>query len=140
MILLVEDSEDDVFFMERAMRKTHLSLPMHVAHNGREALDYLQAVGKYSDRVTFPIPSLIFLDLKLPLVHGFEVLDWIKKQPSLKSLPVAILTSSPEDRDREKASALGASAYLVKPPTAEVLLKTLHSLAGIDADSDSAIN
>jgi CheY-like chemotaxis protein len=130
MILLVEDDENDVFFLKRALQKARLSLPMHVATNGREALDYLQAVGKYSDRAVYPIPSLIFLDLKLPFVHGFEVLAWIRQQPSLNHIPVAVLTSSPEQCDREKAQSLGAKAFLVKPPNPEMLLQLFQSLPG----------
>lgn len=123
MILLVEDDSDDVFLMERAMKKARLSLPMYNAKNGQEAIDYLQGVGKYSARATYPIPSLIFLDLKLPFVHGFEVLEWIKQQPALNHLPVVMLTSSLEESDRKKAEKLGAQGFLIKPPTPEKLLQ-----------------
>src|ERR1700691_1681169 len=106
MILLIEDNEDDVFILKRAMGKLQKWIPMYVAINGQEALDYLRAVGNYKDRKTFPVPSLIFLDLKLPKVHGFEVLTWINQQPEFKNIPVAILTSSPEERDRKRAEEL----------------------------------
>ena len=106
MILLVEDNEDDVFLMERALKKASIERPMHVAKDGRQAMEYLQAVGQYSDRNAFPLPSLIFLDLKLPFVQGFQVLEWINQQPSLKQIPVVILTSSSEQSDRDKADAL----------------------------------
>jgi CheY-like chemotaxis protein len=125
IILLVEDNEDDVFLMEYALTKTKLNLPMHVADDGQEALDYLGGIGKYSDRAAYPFPSILFLDLKLPFVHGFEVLTWIRDQPSLRELKVVILTSSPEERDRQQAQELGAKAYLVKPPTAQMLLQVL---------------
>ena len=128
MILLVEDESDDVFLMERAMKKTKLSFPMHNAKNGQEALDYLQGTGKYSDRATYPIPELIFLDLKIPFIHGFEVLRWIKQQPPLKDIPVVVLTSSLEQSDREKVRELGAHSFLIKPPVAETLLKTFQDL------------
>lgn len=134
MILLVEDNEDDVFLMKRAMQKLPLAEAMHIAINGREALDYLQGVGKFADRTGYPIPSLIFLDLKLPFVHGFEVLDWISHQPSLKQVPVAVLTSSPEESDREKAYRLGAKVFLIKPPTSEMLRGVLQ-LRARDASS-----
>jgi CheY-like chemotaxis protein len=123
MILLVEDDSDDVFLIERAMKKARLSLPMHNAKNGQEAIDYLQGVGRYSDRAMYPIPSLIFLDLKLPFVHGFEVLEWIKQQSALNHLPVIMLTSSLEESDRQKAEKLGAQGFLIKPPTPEKLLQ-----------------
>jgi CheY-like chemotaxis protein len=125
MILLVEDSEDDVFLLEWALKKAKLSPPMYHAKDGQEALDYLQAQGKYSDRATYPLPSLILLDLKLPYVHGFEVLRWIRGQPSLKEVPVNMLTSSLEDRDRQRAFDLGANGFFIKPPTPETLREML---------------
>jgi len=131
MILLVEDNEDDVFLMERALEKASIERPMHVAQDGRQALEYLQAVGQYADRNSFPIPSLIFLDLKLPFVQGFQVLEWINQQPSLKKIPVVILTSSSEQSDRDKAEALGARSFLVKPPTADMLRGIFQSFPGI---------
>jgi len=126
MILLVEDNEDDVFIMERAMLKLPLKHRMHVAADGRQAVDYLQGSGKYSDRLAYPIPSLIFLDLKLPFLHGFEILEWINTQRLLKNVPVAILTSSAEPKDREKAIRLGAKTFLVKPPTPETLTQVFE--------------
>ena len=72
----------------------------------------------------------MFLDLKLPYVHGFEVLTWIRQKPSLRKLPVMILTSSPEERDRQQAEKLGAQAYCVKPPTREMVLEVLAPLLG----------
>jgi CheY-like chemotaxis protein len=127
-ILLVEDDENDVFLMERAMSKANLGGPIHVAVNGQEAIDYLSGKGKFSDRTIYPLPHCIFLDLKLPFIHGFEVLEWIRTQPSLQEINVLILTSSGEDRDRERANQLGAKAYLVKPPTAQSLLEVIQYL------------
>ena len=127
-ILLVEDDEHDIFFMERAMVKANLDPPIHVATNGQDAIDYLRGVGKYPDRATYPLPGCIFLDLKLPFVHGFEVLEWLRSEPPpLRDINVLILTSSPEERDRQRAHELGAKAYLVKPPTPEKLLEALKS-------------
>src|ERR1051325_6875350 len=93
-ILLVEDDENDVFFMRRAMQKTNLSLPMHVVMDGQSAMDYLDGTGEYQDRTEYPLPVAVFLDLKLPYVHGFEVLSWIREKPALHGLPVIVLTSS----------------------------------------------
>ena len=124
-ILLVEDDENDVFLMTRALSKAKLAKPMHVATNGREALEYLGGEGIYSNRADHPLPECIFLDLKLPFVHGFEVMEWLRQQPSLEKINVYVLTSSPEDRDRTRAKELGAKAYLVKPPTPQMLLEVL---------------
>lgn len=125
--MLIEDNEDDVFIMRRAMRNLG-SPPMYVAKDGREALNYLKIIGTYDDQKLFQTLSVIFLDLKLPLMHGFEVLAWIKQQPLLKDIPVAILTSSPEERDRRRAEELGAKMFLVKPPTPEMLQEAFRAL------------
>lgn len=120
-ILLVEDDENDVFLMERALSKAKCAMPMHIVFNGQEALDYLEGRGQYVDRAAHPLPECVFLDLKLPFVHGFEVLAWIRRQPALENISVFVLTSSPEERDRKKALELGAKTFLVKPPSAEML-------------------
>lgn len=120
IFLLVEDNEDDVFFMERAFQQAGVHNPLHVVRNGEEAIDYLSGQHDYLDRERYPVPDLIFLDLKMPGVNGFEVLKWMREQ-SLK-LPVAVLTSSPEEIDREQAFDLGAECYLLKPPTKEMVL------------------
>jgi len=128
-ILLVEDDADDVFFMEMALSKAHLAPPVHVSRNGQDAIDYLAGNGQYADRSAHPLPGCIFLDLKLPFVDGFEVLEWLRREPSIGDLTVFILTSSPEDRDRQRAKQLGAKAYLLKPPTAQMLLEVMERCA-----------
>jgi CheY-like chemotaxis protein len=126
IILLVEDDEDDVFLMERALSQTRLEVTMHIATNGQEAIDYLSGNGPYGDRAAHPLPALIFLDLKLPFVNGFEVLEWMRSRPALSDIQVLVLTSSPEDRDRQRAQNLGVKAYLVKPPTPQMLLEAFR--------------
>jgi len=128
LILLVEDTADDVFFLRRALKKAQINNPFQVVVHGQEAIDYLAGNGKYSDRIKFPLPGVVLLDLKLPLVDGFEVLAWIRTQPLLSALPVAILTSSSEKRDRQRALELGAKAYLVKPPDEMMMRDLFHSL------------
>lgn len=130
-ILLVEDDENDVFLLEWALQKTKLQIPVNVVVDGQAALDYLGSVQKYADRTAYPLPAIIFLDLKLPYVHGFEVLRWIREQPFLRDIQVHILSASAEPRDRLKASELGANGYLIKPPTPEMLLPILQPLAAV---------
>lgn len=129
IILLIEDNEDDVFLMRRALRDAKVEIPVQVAGDGQEALDYLQGVGKFGDRGAHPVPSLVFLDLKLPYVHGFEVLGWIRGESAMKNLPVVVLTSSSEERDRQRAEELGAKGYLVKPPTADMIREAMNHLS-----------
>jgi CheY-like chemotaxis protein len=114
-ILLVEDEENDVLFMQMALEKAGLASALRVAEDGQEAIDYLRGEGKFADRGRFPMPALVFLDLKLPRVMGMEVLKWMREQPALSTMVVVMLTSSQQRSDIEKACALGANSYLVKP-------------------------
>jgi two-component system response regulator len=113
-ILLVEDDENDAFFVERAMHKIGMTNPVRNARDGQEAIDYLSGAGKFARRADFPLPGLILLDLKLPLVMGLAVLKWIRENSGL-SVIVIILSSSAEPSDLAAAYRLGANAYLVKP-------------------------
>lgn len=130
-ILLVEDNDDDVFAMKRALKLTGVSNPLQVVTDGQQALDYLSGAAEYANREKHPLPFLVFLDLKLPYVHGFEVLAWLQRHPELKSIVVIVLTSSAEERDHDKAYALGARSYLVKPPTADNLKDVFNSLKSL---------
>lgn len=114
-ILLVEDSEDDVFFALRAFEAAAAVAPILRVEDGRRAIDYLSGKGQFADRAKFPFPHLVLLDIKMPFVTGFEVLQWIREQSSYPKLPVVMFTSSNQESDIEKAYALGANAYLVKP-------------------------
>jgi CheY-like chemotaxis protein len=120
-ILLIEDNHDDVFLMRRAVRKATVPWQLNVASDGQAALDYLHGTGDFADRNQFPFPSLVFLDLKLPYVSGFDVLTSMKTDEKLKDVPVVVLTSSPEERDQRRAMQLGAEAYLIKPPSEGIL-------------------
>jgi CheY-like chemotaxis protein len=130
-VLLVEDNHDDVFLMRRAVKKAGMPWNLTVVMDGQEALDYVAGKGKFVLRQQFPLPSLIFLDLKLPYLSGFEVLAAIRNDLILKQVPVVILTSSPEERDQQKAMQLGANAYHIKPPTEEMLRNTEEMLRNI---------
>ena len=117
VILLVEDNEDDVFFFRRALKAAGINNPMFVADDGQMAVDYLEGVDRFADRNSYPSPTAIFLDLKLPIKSGFAVLHWVRQHPSLFTVPVVILSSSNEPTDKQEAFRLGATAYQVKPPT-----------------------
>jgi len=115
-VLLAEDEEHDVFFMRRAFKRAKISNPLVSVPNGQEAIWYLQGERAYAQRGRYPEPRLLLLDLKMPLMNGFEVLDWIQRQARWReNLPVLVLSSSDHEDDRKKALELGAKDYLVKP-------------------------
>lgn len=128
-ILLVEDNPDDVFIFKRALKAARIVNPLAVVSHGQDAIDYLTYRGKYSNWEPYPLPFVMFLDLKMPYVDGFEVLKWTREQPSLQSIVVVVLTGSNQMRDLEKAYALGARSYLVKPPAAKDIADFMNSMA-----------
>lgn len=134
LILQVEDSEDDVFMMKRVLKKAGVENPLRVVWDGQEAMDYLSAAVDPKRRDENPLPFLVLLDLKLPYRDGFEVLEWIRKQEALREVTVAMLTGSGETRDRQRALALGARAYLVKPASIDDIRRLLGSLEASGGD------
>ena len=114
-ILVVEDDENDVLLIRRTLAKSGIPNPQHFVKSGEEAINYLVGVGPYSNRESFPLPALVLLDLKLPVMDGFEVLKWIRTHPFFKHLRVVVLTASSHLRDVNQAYKLGANSFLVKP-------------------------
>src|SRR5207253_1147727 len=114
-ILLVEEREDDVLLVLRAFRKAGVPNPIRAVSDGEEAMSYLLGIDEYSERLAFPFPHLVLLDLKMPKTNGFEVLRWIRSLPVFKALPVIVLTCSEDIFDVIKAYELGANSFLVKP-------------------------
>ena len=127
-ILLAEDDVDDVVLTQRAFKRARLANPLAVVRDGEEALEYLDGQGRYADRDQYPFPMLLLLDLNLPKINGFQVLEWLRENPPLHHLPVAVLTSSDHDPHAERAFALGADSYLIKPPDAGTLLALVQRL------------
>jgi len=115
VILLVEDGEDDIVLIKRALKRSAIEYPVRVVHDGEEAIAYLKGEWPYADRNKHPLPVLILLDLKMPRKDGFEVLQWVRQQPDLCALCVIVLTSSDQIWDVNTAYALGANSFLVKP-------------------------
>jgi CheY-like chemotaxis protein len=114
-ILLVEDDPDDVKLTLKALEKSRVANRVEVVWDGIEALDYLFGTGKFAGRDMAIRPQLILLDLKMPKMDGLEVLRRIRSDERTKLLPVVILTTSTEDRDRIESYKLGANSYIRKP-------------------------
>ena len=127
-ILLVEDDPNDVLLIQRAFQKAGLRNALKVVRDGEQAIDYLSGKGNYNQRDRFPLPFLLLLDLKMPGTDGFEVLQWIRSEPTLKRLLVVVLTSSNLQADVDRAYESGANSYLVKPVGFEELVEMVKSI------------
>ena len=114
-ILLIEDNQDDEELTLRALSRNNISNQVSVVRDGQEAMDWLEATGPYADRDPDDVPALILLDLKLPKIDGLEVLRRLRANPRTALVPVVILTSSKEDRDRTSGYQSGANSYIQKP-------------------------
>jgi len=127
-VLLVEDDPHDVVLIITAFAEVGLPGQIAVVNDGVQALDYLQARKAYRYRSP-GYPAVVLLDVKLPLVDGFEVLQQIRSDPATKLLPVVVLTSSNREQDRQRAYELGANGYVVKTIDFEADTAALHAIA-----------
>jgi CheY-like chemotaxis protein len=130
-VLVVDDDENDVSLISRAFERGGLQNELQVAKGGAFAMAYLKGEPPYHDPKKHPRPALVLLDINMPGVDGFEVLKWIRGQPSLVHLPVVMLTAADEIATANKAYQLGATSFLVKPLdfwNAAELMQSLHRL------------
>ena len=118
----------DVFLLKRAFATVRVPTTLHFVVDGQEAIDYLQGSGQYSDRSKHPLPGLLLLDLKMPLMDGFDVMAWLRGQPHFNTLPVVVLTSSKLQTDVEKSRELGVYDFRVKPHSFEDLVRVLDDV------------
>jgi CheY-like chemotaxis protein len=127
-ILLAEDDEADLFQMRRGLQRAGIFSPVMNVQNGKEAVAYLKGEAPYTDRKLYPFPDILLLDLKMPVMDGFEVLIWVRSNPEMNLLPIIVLSSSDLQRDVDRAYGLGANAYLVKTADTIELGKMLQNL------------
>jgi CheY-like chemotaxis protein len=139
-ILLAEDRPDDVFFMERALQKARLKHPLRVVTDGQKAIEYLNGDGDYSDRTAFPFPGLVILDLNMPAVGGFEVVEWMRRNALTRLIPIIVLSSSAAPGDINRAYALGANAYMVKPADHRSLERLLQTIGEFWLATESPVH
>jgi CheY-like chemotaxis protein len=126
-ILLVEDNPRDLELTLVALERSQLANEVIVLRDGAEAIEYLTSTGAHTQR-TPGNPAVVLLDLKLPKVDGIQVLQEIRNQPTLKSIPVVMLTSSREEQDLLRSYALGVNAYVVKPVNFQEFVSAIADL------------
>jgi len=127
-ILVVEDSPSDAELTMRALKQQKLTNKLHWVKDGEEALEFIFATGAYSDRSLNSKPKIILLDLKLPKVDGLEVLRKVRADPRTNTIPIVVLTSSNEDRDRVESYKLGVNSYIQKPVDFDGFIKSVSDI------------
>jgi CheY-like chemotaxis protein len=127
-ILLVEDNLQDIEITRRALAKGRVGNELKVVRDGEEALDYLYRRGKFQDPDASPRPGMILLDLNLPKVGGLEVLQQIKKDDSLKAIPVIVLTVSQREQDIVRSYDLGVNTYIQKPVEFDNFMRVINTV------------
>jgi CheY-like chemotaxis protein len=128
-ILHVEDDSNDVLLFQHACQRAGLGSNLQAVGDGAEAIAYLSGSDHFGDRLRHPLPDLVLLDLKLPRVNGFEVLDWMRKGDRFRRLPVVIFSSSSHEADVNRAYDAGANSFLLKPADFNALVDiatTIH--------------
>ena len=121
-ILMAEDNPDDIFITRRAWKKGNIRNPLHVVKDGEEAIEFLYKRGGH---ISAPTPSLMLLDLKMPRMDGFEVLEILKNDRNLKKMPIIVLTTSPREKDIDRAYELGCNSYICKPVNYDNFLRAV---------------
>lgn len=114
-LLVIEDARDEAILVGIAAKRSHPGLRVRAVHDGYEGAAYLAGVSPYEDRRDNPFPDLVILDLFMPVVDGFAVLNWLRKREDLAETPVVVLTSSGDPNDESRARWLGAQAVYRKP-------------------------
>ncbi len=129
-IMIADDSEDDVTLLEHVLHKAGVVNRVIITGNGEETIDYLKGVGRFADRQDHPLPDILLLDLKLPRLSGYEVLEWCQTQPLVKNLVIVVLTGSTDLKMAKRAYELGARSFLLKPCTPQQIAELIRAFPG----------
>jgi len=127
-ILIAEDNANDRKLLRLALQRNPRQVNVHHAVDGTQVVDYLRGEGPFHDRLIFPSPDLIILDLKMPKMDGFEVLKWLRKEPAFARTPVVMLSGSGLDKDVDEAYRLGVNSYIQKPTDFKEFVQKLGTL------------
>jgi CheY-like chemotaxis protein len=125
---MADDDEEDRLMMREAFDACKLDNPLHFVENGEECLAYLRQKGRYAAPGAAPRPGIVFLDLKMPGMSGFEVLQAIKSDPKLRAIPVVVMTTSDAQEDVGESYRLGVSGYVTKPVTFDGLVQAVNAV------------
>jgi len=129
-IVLVDDDADQLFLTRKMLEKAGVKNPLVEIGGGPEAIAYLDGCGGHDGSAETALPALVFLDLRMPTADGFDVLRWVRSKPALSSVKVIILTSSDDQDDVKRCTALGAQGFLMKHPNSAVLAAVLRQTLG----------
>ncbi len=127
-LLVAEDDSNDVFIFKVAIKKATLPYQLHFVEDGGQAIDWFRGTGQYADRSQYPIPHVLITDLKMPRTSGFELLKWVRSQPTFASLPIIVLSSSDEPSDVTRAYSLSATSYFIKTIEYKDVIEFLRAL------------
>ena len=127
-ILIAEDDPNDLLLLKLAFSKAGLDNPVSLARDGEEVISYLEGKAPFNDPTRFPQPELLLLDLKMPRLDGFAVLEWLLWQPALRPRFVVVFTASDNPEDFRRARLLGADSFLVKPQDPRELVRIVQGL------------
>jgi CheY-like chemotaxis protein len=128
VILVAEDDPNDLELLRHVVSENGVEVNFQPAHDGEQVINYLRGEDEFRDRSRHPVPDIIVLDLKMPRVNGFEVLQWLRQQQGLARIPVVVLSGSGLETDIEEAYRLGANTYFTKPGQLAELRKIIASL------------
>jgi len=128
VILAAEDDPNDLELLRHVVAETGVEVNFQSADDGEQLVNYLRGEGQFADRDAHPVPDIVVLDLKMPRMNGFEVLQWLRQEPGLTRIPAVVLSGSGLESDIEEAYRLGANTYFTKPGQLAELRKIIGSL------------
>jgi CheY-like chemotaxis protein len=127
-VIIFDDDPDDANLIKRAVLGLHPKPSVQTVTSGKDLTDYLDGEGRYADREAFPYPGLILLDLRMPGMNGFEVMEWLKSQPFHAAIPVIVVSSFDRQQETRKSYQLGARTFLSKPVHPETIRDVIRAL------------
>jgi len=128
VILAAEDDPNDLELLRHVVGENGVAVNFQSADDGEQLIHYLRGEGQFADRDLHPIPDIVVVDLKMPRMNGFEVLQWLRQQPGLARIPAVVLSGSGLESDIEEAYRLGANTYFTKPGQLAELRKIIGAL------------